>query len=575
MKMTQKKATILYALIQVLYFINMALIFNYASAYLLDRGFTNSQIGLLLGCSTVITILLQLFFADFIARSGILLGKAVAVLFAILALAAFLLLLLPLRGAAFVIAISLVFIIENTLQPSINSLYRGYSNQGISINFALCRGIGSAAFSLSTLVIGQYLNRVSVRYLPGFYLIPSILLIVLVLLFHAPNVTVDNTREKKIHLFREYPHFALFLLGIALLATAHGFSETYLLQIMTQIGGNVGNLGIAIAISSITEFPAMLAYRWLFKKFGNRRMMLFAGWMWCLKACLIMFAPNITVIYAAELLQMVSYALYVPTSAKHIAHAIPSSQFLKGQALAGSAFTVGTLIATLLGGRMIDTMGIRPVAAVMQILSTSGAVIFTISILWSLKVIPSVHGLKQHEDLRVLEPAGFVDTVTSIPDIIPNVQDYISYNPVGGHISGENASLLLTKQAADALSEVSREAVSRGYRLMLYDAYRPRSVVEGSDALQDFCRGSSVALTLFDIHSGRIVDMGGSYDPSLSPSGSDEDTLTKEQRKNRRTLQKLMTTHGFLNTGNTWWHYTLKDEPYPDTCFDFPARAVN
>ncbi len=574
MKMTKRKANIMYAVIQALYFMNMAIIYNFASAYLLDRGFTNSQIGLLLGSATVVTVILQLFLAEFIARSGIVLGKAVAVLFACLALAAFALLLFPLKGIAFVIAIEIVFVVENTLQPSVNSLYRGYSNQGVTINFALCRGIGSAAYSFSTLFIGQYLRNVSMKYLPGFYLVPSVLLVILVLMFRAPAITAENSQQQKIHLFREYPHFTLFLVGVALLATSHGFSETFLLQIMTQIGGGVGNLGIALAISSVTEFPAMLAYRWLFKKFGNRRMMLFAGWMWCLKGFLIMFAPSIPVIYAAELLQIASYALYVPTSAKHIAHAIPSSEFLRGQALAGSAFTVGTLISTLLGGRLIDTLGIRSAAVTMQLCSTTGAIIFTVSILWSLRVIPSVHGLRKEEDLRILDSAGFVSVSREIPDIILDARNYTGYNPVGGNISGEDATLLLTKEAAAALKEVNTEALSRGYRLKLFHAYRPKSTVADSEQLMDFCRGSSVALTLFDMQSETELDMGSPFDVSALPPSSDFDDLTKEQRKNLRTLQKLMTTHGFSSTSE-WWHYTLKKEPYPDTCFDFPVTALD
>ncbi len=573
MNLSKRNANILYACIQALYFINMALIFNYASAYLLDHGFTNSQIGLLLGCSTIITVLLQLFLAEFIAKSGISLGKSVACLFACLSLAALILLLFPLTGAPFVIVISLVFIIENTLQPSINSLYRGYNNQGITINFALCRGIGSAAFSLATLIIGQYLGgRIAIRYLPGFYLIPSILLVILILLFRAPDITIEKKEKQKVHLLREYPHFTLFLAGIALLACSHGFSETYLLQIMTQIGGGVGNLGIALAISSVTEFPAMLAYRWLFKKFGNRRMMLFVGWMWCLKAFLIMFAPSITVIYAAEMLQMVSYALYVPTSAKHIANAIPSSEFLRGQALAGSAFTVGTLVATLLGGRLIDTTGIHSAAIVMQLLSTTGAVVFTVSILWSLRVIPSVHNLKHSKDMQFLDSSGFVNVSIAMPDVILDARDYASYNPIGSHISGESGSILLTKEAASALEFVSREAISDNYRLVLYDAYHPKSTIAGNPAFKDFSRGSSVALSLFDIRSGKLLDMGETYNGLTQTDAPDSGSLTSEQAHNRSILQNLMHTHGFTNVSDQWWHYTLKNEPYPETYFDFPEQ---
>ncbi len=387
--MSEKRINALYACIMVFYFMSMALICSYASAYLLDRGFSNSQIGLLLGISSFLTIILQQAAAAFVSKTGFSLGNLVAISFIVLAVAAALLLLFPLEGPLFAVTFGAVHVILNTMQPSVNSLYLGYEQQGYKINYAVCRGFGSATFSLTALIAGQLLLHLNIRILPVLYLVPAVIFSILVSLFRAPNIQPENEEAGKINLFREYPHFTMFLIGIVMIATAHTFVETYLLQILQRIGGDVGNLGIAVAIASITELPAMILYRRMYKKFGNRHLLMFAGWMWCLKCVLLLAAPNVYTVYGAELLQFFSYAIYVPAAAKHINHALPKSEILHGQALAGSALTAGGLISTIVGGRLIDIIGMRPTLFIIQLISIAGVSVFTVSIFNSLKKIPA------------------------------------------------------------------------------------------------------------------------------------------------------------------------------------------
>lgn len=112
--------------------------------------------------------------------------------------------------------------------------------------------------------------------------------------------------------------------------------------------------------------------------------------MWVTKNLLIALAPNIYFVYAAELLQFVSYSIYVPSTERHLSHVIPSSEYLKGQTLISSCLVIGSLVATLLGGFLIDKIGINTTLMVMQGFSLIGIILFIISIKQSLKVIPRV-----------------------------------------------------------------------------------------------------------------------------------------------------------------------------------------
>ena len=85
-------------------------------------------------------------------------------------------------------------------------------------------------------------------------------------------------------------------------------------------------------------------------------------------------------------------------------------------------------------------------------------------------------------------------------------------------------------------------------------------------------RGSTVDLTLFDTLSGKEVDMGGTFDWFGLESHPSYTKITEEQYSNRMMLNEIMTTNGFKAIEEEWWHFTLENEPYPDTYFDFPVK---
>lgn len=200
---------------------------------------------------------------------------------------------------------------------------------------------------------------------------------------------------------------------------------------------------------------------------------------------------------------------------------------------------------------------------------------------------------------------GFVVLAEEIPDVISEIRYYTTYNFVGERITGYNKPVaLVTKECADALRNVNRELLALGYRMKIYDTYRPQRAVDhfvrwaedlddtrmkpffypGVDKTVLFdehylarksghSRGSTVDLTLFDMKTGKDVDMGGPFDFFGELSHPDyTETLTETQIKNRSVLRNAMLSAGFLPSASEWWHFTLKNEPYPETYFDFPIE---
>ena len=213
---------------------------------------------------------------------------------------------------------------------------------------------------------------------------------------------------------------------------------------------------------------------------------------------------------------------------------------------------------------------------------------------------------KETEVADEMTSEGFVLLSDVAPDVIQEVRYYTTYNFVGERIDGyEEPCVLMTKEAAAALNEVSKEVMEQGYRLKVYDAYRPQTAVDHFvrwaedldakemkdyfypevdktllfdqgyiDAKSGHSRGSTVDLTLFDMSTGKEVDMGGTFDYFGELSHPDyTEGLTDEQYANRMILREAMIRHGFRPLETEWWHFTLENEPYPDTYFDFHVNA--
>ena len=202
------------------------------------------------------------------------------------------------------------------------------------------------------------------------------------------------------------------------------------------------------------------------------------------------------------------------------------------------------------------------------------------------------------------DKTDFAEISTMIDDAAYDIRYYSSNNFTGNRINGYKAPrAYLTKEALAALSKAAEDLRHQGYRLLIWDSYRPQKAVDNfvawindpnndgdktfypklkkSDLLKGMyimeksghTRGSTVDLTLIK-KDGSFVDMGGTFDLFSEISHPDYKKLTKEQKQNRKILHDAMIKAGFKGLDSEWWHFTLENEPYPDTYFDFDVEGV-
>lgn len=201
-------------------------------------------------------------------------------------------------------------------------------------------------------------------------------------------------------------------------------------------------------------------------------------------------------------------------------------------------------------------------------------------------------------------PKGFVYMDEIIPDAEYDIRYYSENNFIGRNIDGYEAPLaIMTEKAAKALKKANEDLLKQGYRLKIIDAYRPQKAVNDfmawskntEDTLmkEEFypdvdkinlfklgylssksghSRGSTVDLTMVYKRTGEEVDMGSRVDFLGEISSHGAKQLTKEQRKNRYILKTAMVNRGFKPYSKEWWHYTLKNEPFPKSYFNFDVE---
>jgi D-alanyl-D-alanine dipeptidase len=201
-------------------------------------------------------------------------------------------------------------------------------------------------------------------------------------------------------------------------------------------------------------------------------------------------------------------------------------------------------------------------------------------------------------------PEGFIYVKDIIPDLDVELRYNGSNNFVGKPIEGyQSNKLILTTETAKALKLIHGALQQQNLYLKVYDGYRPQQAVnhfvkwarklndtvkkqifypeiqkrylfkEGYIASKSgHSRGSTLDLTIINGNTGEPLDMGSPYDFFGEKSWVNYENITEKQKANRQLLQAVMLKYGFRNYPKEWWHFTLRDEPFPNTYFDFPIK---
>lgn len=381
-----------YAGSQIFYFATICAMMGYASVFLLDKGFSNSTIGIVLATCNILAVFFQPMLASFVDKhKDIELSNIICIMTAIATVIAALLYFLPVVGLPILILFVSCFSLMNTIMPLMNSLAFVFEKYGIEVNYGLARGIGSVAYAITSAILGYVVEGFSPSILPLFYVVFNVLLFIVVKTFVLPKneqyeivdkseIKANNEQLSFIQFCVKYKKFILFLGGFILAYFAHMFINNFFFQVVSNIGGSSSDMGQAIFLAAMLELPTMAYFTKLSEKVNCGTLIKISVIMFLVKHAITYFAVNMVMIYIAQAFQMFAYALFIPASVYYVNEKIAEADRVKGQSLITTAMTVSGVFASFLGGFLLDSIGVSNVLLLGAILSVIGVIIVSLSV---------------------------------------------------------------------------------------------------------------------------------------------------------------------------------------------------
>lgn len=361
--MNSKRISQAYSLLQGLYWMSYGVFYSFTAVFLLDRDFSDGQVGAVVALSCVFSALFQPHMAAAADRST---------RFTIRSLMTLLILVTMVPAAAlFFVTGSKIFsavcyvallLLHLSFQPLLSALAMHLINCGCQINFGTARGIGSISYALLTFFLGSLTVLLSTRCLPviGILIYGAIL----VLLRFFPDlrgrggsvVSSAGTME----ILRHHPKFAALISGIVLVFFSHSTINTYLIQIMERSGHGNGEMGRVLAFTAMLEFIVMVLFARISKGRDYGGILKFSAVFFVIKGAVTAVAYTLPLIYGSFTLQIFAFALFTPASVYYADKVLDSGDKVKGQALVTMAITAGTILGSFVSGFLIELWGITP-----------------------------------------------------------------------------------------------------------------------------------------------------------------------------------------------------------------------
>ena len=242
--------TLRYIIINATYFAVYSGIHAYASVFLLEKGFSNTLIGITLALANILSVIFQPFVAGLIDKQGKLTNRNVSMASTALLLTGSILLLLIKNGmAAIFIIFTLIYMVQMVYQPIITAMYFEYEAAGCHIYYGLARGLGSAGFAVVSFFTGRAIGRFGVTILMILDIIFLTVALVVLYFFKKPAVSAPAPAKNEVahnNLFsfiKTYPAFMVFVLAAVCFFFAHNAINDYMIQIITPLGGTETPMG--------------------------------------------------------------------------------------------------------------------------------------------------------------------------------------------------------------------------------------------------------------------------------------------------------------------------------------------
>ena len=377
---------------------------SFASAFLLARGYSNAEIGIILAVGNILAVFLQPLIADLADRSKKLSLVGVTQISTVLLMVLTLMLfVMKQKSAALWVVYMFIMAWMTTLQPLFNSLAFKLEETGVHINFGACRSVGSLAYAVLCAFLGTLVEAKGVGVLP---LSGEIVLLMLLASLwvtktqfdrmvgektgkqavsvlgecgQVPVADAEEAEEINLALFvKRNKLFVVLNLAVIGVFFSNSILNNFMLQVVEGVGGTSEDMGRILSVMAFLEIPALFFFDKIKERFSCQLILKFAAICFTLKVLLIYLAESVTMIYVAHLLQTLSFGLFLPAMVSFIGEVMAKGEAVKGQALYTVMTTASSMLASVLGGIMLDVSGPGFMLLVSTIVTGLGALVLVL-----------------------------------------------------------------------------------------------------------------------------------------------------------------------------------------------------
>ncbi len=387
-----------YACIHGTYWMGYGIVSSFASVFLLGRGYSNTEIGVILAVANILAVVIQPFTADLADRSKrfsvIGISQIMTIIMMIMTVGLF-----ALEGKSAALSVNFVMLIawHTAVQPLVNSLSFKLSDCGVPINFGIARSMGSLSYSVLMAVLGTLVERHGIMVLP---ISAELVMAMMAASLLMTKLQYDKTKaarrlnaaadggsaerqpapaaEEEINLLefiRRNRMFFLANLGVIGLYFSNSVMNNYLMQIVESVGGDSEDMGRILSLMAFLEIPTLICFDKLRSKFSCQFLLKVAAIGFTIKILICHLAGSVAMILAAQMFQLIAFGLFLPAMVHFIDEMMSKGEAVKGQSVFTMMVTVTTMLSSLAGGAILDISGAKMLTLVSLLATAAGAVI--------------------------------------------------------------------------------------------------------------------------------------------------------------------------------------------------------
>lgn len=411
-----------YALIQGTYWGFYIVTGIFVSVYMLGKGYSNTSIGIVIALGNILSVFVQTILANITDRAEKLNDiSVIKILLVVMFVLTGGVLLIGTKSMLLTVVYTALIVVHTALHPFVNALSFTLSEGGDHVSFGIGRSMGSLVAAVLGLVMGYMVSDygVDVILITGLVLLAVMEAVMLITGRHYRNMCAEVKdcpgnvsgagdvsaadgsagREDTVGSangvcgtadtgsdaddvqigFGEFISgnkvFMLLSAGVVALFFGNVILENFTIQIVDSIGGDTAQMGTVVFVMAILEMPAMLFFDKLRRRFSYILLLRVSAVFFAIKIIMIWLAPSMTLIYLAQVNQVLGYGLMFPAMVGFIDDIMSKGEAVRGQAVFTTAITVGNVLGCVFGGRILDIASVRTLLFISSLITVAGTLV--------------------------------------------------------------------------------------------------------------------------------------------------------------------------------------------------------